>query len=106
VVLNFFLQQSTPGGLPGGLLVEVVLLLGIMYWLLLRPMQKQRKDQQKMLSSLQNGNTVITSGGIVGTIVAIESDDTLVLRVKPDNVKIQVTRGSVSSLLAGESKKS
>ena len=77
-----------------------------MYWLLLRPMQKQRKDQQKMLSSLQNGNTVITSGGIVGTIVAIESDDTLVLRVKPDNVKIQVTRGSVSSLLAGESKKS
>ena len=92
--------------MPGGLLVEVVLLLGIMYWLLLRPMQKQRKDQQKMLSSLQNGNTVITSGGIVGTIVAIESDDTLVLRVKPDNVKIQVTRGSVSSLLAGESKKS
>ena len=60
---------------------------------------------QKMLSGLQNGNIVVTSGGIVGTIVAVESDDTLVLRVKPDNVKIQVTRGSVSSLVNTEGKK-
>ena len=70
------------------------------------PMQRQRKQQQKMLSNLQNGNVVQTSGGIVGTIVAIEGDDTLVLRVKPDNVKIQVTRSSVSGLLSGEVKKS
>ncbi len=69
------------------------------------PMQRQRKNQQKMLAGLQNGNVVVTSGGIVGTIVAIESDDTLVLRVKPDNVKIQVTRGSVSSLVTAEGKK-
>jgi preprotein translocase subunit YajC len=58
-----------------------------------------------MLTSLQNGNVVVTSGGLVGTIVAIESDDTLVLRVKPDNLKIQVTRASVSSLVSGENKK-
>ena len=68
-------------------------------------MQRQRKNQQKMLAALQNGNVVVTSGGVIGTIVAIESDDTLVLRVKPDNVKIQVTRGSVSSLFSGEGKK-
>ncbi len=47
---------------------------------------------------------VITSGGIVGTVVAIDND-VLVLRVKPDNVKIQVTRASVSSLAAAEGKK-
>jgi hypothetical protein len=41
----------------------------------------------------------------VGTIIAIESDDTLVLRVKPDGVKLQVTRGSVSSLVSTEGKK-
>ena len=68
-------------------------------------MQRQRKQQQKMLASLENGATVVTSGGIVGTIVAIEGNDTLVLRVKPDNVKIQVTRASVSSLATGETKK-
>jgi preprotein translocase subunit YajC len=68
-------------------------------------MQRQKKQQQKMLAGLQNGNTVVTSGGIVGTIVSIEGDDTLILRVKPDNVKIQVSRGSVSNLVGTEVKK-
>ena len=68
------------------------------------PMQRQRKQQQKMLSELQNGSVVATSGGLVGTIVAIEADDTLVLRVKPDGVKLQVTRGSVSSLISADKK--
>ena len=51
-----------------------------------------------MLTELQNGNTVLTTGGIVGTIVAID-EDTLVLRVKPDNVKLQVARSAVSNLV-------
>jgi preprotein translocase subunit YajC len=69
------------------------------------PMQRQKKNQKQMLASLENGNIVLTSGGIVGTIVAIESDDTLVIRVKPDNVKIQVARSAVSSVVSGEGKK-
>ena len=69
-------------------------------------MQRQRKTQQKMLAGLQNGNVVVTSGGIVGTEVAIEGDDTVVVRVKPDNVKLQITRSSVSSLISAEGKKS
>jgi len=68
-------------------------------------MQRQRKQQQKMLAGLENGNTVVTSGGIIGTIVAVDADDTLVIRVKPDNIKIQVTRSSVSSLVSGDAKK-
>ena len=69
-------------------------------------MQRQRKQTAKMLAELQNGNTVTTSGGIVGTIVSIDGDDnTLVLRVKPDGVKLQVARSAVSSLGTGEGKK-
>lgn len=69
-------------------------------------MQRQKKKQQAMLSALQNGNTVLTSGGIVGTIVSIGDDDTLVLRVKPDNIKLQVARSAVSNLVtAAEGKK-
>ncbi len=85
-------------------LLPILLVFAIFYFLLFLPMQRQRKSQQKMLAGLQNGQTVVTSGGIVGTIVAIEGDDTLVLRVKPDNVKLQVTRSSVSGLV-GETKK-
>ena len=67
-------------------------------------MQRQKKQTQKMLSELQNGNIVITSGGIVGSIVSMGDDDTLVLRVKPDNIKLQVARSSISSLVSKESK--
>ena len=102
VILNLFLQTS-PNSLVGFL--PILAIFAIFYFLLFMPMQRQRKNQQKMLAGLQNGNVVVTSGGIVGTIVAIETDDTLVLRVKPDNVKIQVSRSSVSSLVTGEAKK-
>ena len=100
VVPSFFLQTTTtaPSGIPTGFYIQIALVIAIMYFLLFRPMQRQRKNQQKMLSALQNGDTVVTSGGLIGTIVAIEGDETLVIRVKPNDVKLQVTRGSVSSL--------
>ena len=85
--------------------LPILLIFGIFYFLLFLPMQRQKKNQQKMLSSLQNGNTVLTSGGIVGTIISIGDDDTLVLRVKPDNIKLQVARSAVSNLVTGEGKK-
>lgn len=85
--------------------MPILLIFAIFYFLLFLPMQRQKKQQQRMLRELQNGNVVVTSGGIVGTIVNIAEDDTLVLRVKPDNVKLQVARSSVASLIAGEGKK-
>jgi preprotein translocase subunit YajC len=105
VVLNLFLQSSpaSSGSLLGFL--PIVLIFAIFYFLLFMPMQRQRKQTAKMLAGLQNGSVVATSGGIVGTIVSIDSDDTLVLRVKPDGVKVQVTRSSVASLVSAEGKK-
>jgi preprotein translocase subunit YajC len=85
--------------------LPILLIFGIFYFLLFLPMQRQKKQQQKMLAGLQNGQTVVTSGGIVGTIVAIDGDDTLVLRVKPDNVKLQVSRSAVSTLVSSDVKK-
>jgi len=101
VVFNLFLQGATPaaGGSWMGFL-PILLIFAIFYFLLFLPMQRQRKQTQQMLSKLENGNTVVTSGGIVGTIVAIEGDDTLILRVKPDNVKLQVARSAVTSLVS------
>jgi preprotein translocase subunit YajC len=85
--------------------LPILLIFGIFYFLLFLPMQRQKKTQAKMLSSLQNGQTVLTSGGIVGTIISIGDDETLVLRVKPDNIKLQVARSAVSNLVTGEGKK-
>ena len=102
--LNLILQSAPSGSSLLGFL-PILLIFGIFYFLLFLPMQRQKKNQQKMLSSLQNGNTVLTSGGIVGTIISIGDDETLVLRVKPDNIKLQVARSAVSNLVTGEGKK-
>ncbi len=104
VVLNFFLLQAAAQGNPLLQLLPLLLLFAVFYLLIFMPMQRQKKNQKQMLASLQNGNEVLTSGGIVGTIVSI-ADDTLVIRVKPDNVKIQVARSAVSSVVSPEGKK-
>ena len=104
MLLSLFLQSTSSNSLLGFL--PILLIFGIFYFLLFMPMQRQRKNQQKMLASLENGQMVQTSGGIVGTIISIDKgDDTLVLRVKPDNVKLQVARSAVSALVSGEAKK-
>ena len=104
MVLNLVLQRSaSPSSFLGFL--PILLIFAIFYFLLFLPMQRQKKQQQKMLANLQNGNVVVTSGGIVGTIISIGEDDTLVLRVKPDNIKLQVARSAISSLAPAEAKK-
>jgi len=100
--LNLILLLQSPNSLVGFL--PIVLIFAIFYFLLFLPMQRQKKQQQKMLKELQNGNVVLTSGGIMGTIVSLD-DDTVVLRVKPDNIKLQVARSSVSNLVPQEVKK-
>ena len=95
-LFGILLQQPSSNPILGFL--PLLVIVGIFYVLVFMPMQRQKKQQQQMLKDLQNGNIVLTSGGIVGTIVTINNDDTLILRVKPDNVKIQVARSAITGL--------
>ena len=104
--LGFIIQQQ-PNQLMSFL--PMVLIMVVFYFLLFLPMQRQKKQQKAMIESLKNGDSVVTSGGIVGTVYRINNeDDTLVLQVKPDNIKLQVSRASVtatsSTAVAGEKK--
>lgn len=99
---SVLIQAGSSNSLLGFL--PIVLIFAIFYFLLFLPMQRQKKQQQKMLRELQNGQAVLTNGGIIGTIVSIGDDDSVVLRVKPDNIKIQVARSAVSSVIAGDVK--
>ena len=78
--------------------LPLIFIVAIFYFLVFMPMQRQKKQQAQMLAGLQSGNEVLTTGGIVGTIVSI-TGDTLILRVKPDNIKLQVARSAVASLV-------
>src|ERR1700721_2749777 len=101
-LFSLLLQQPSSNPIVGFL--PLLVIVAICYLLVFMPMQRQKKQQAQMLKDLQNGNVVLTTGGIVGTIVSINNDDTLILRVKPDNVKLQVARSSISSLVKEEVK--
>ena len=101
-LLTLILQAPTSNPIIGFL--PLILIVGIFYFLVFMPMQRQKKTQAEMLKGLENGNVILTTGGIVGTIVTINSDDTLILRVKPDNIKLQVARSAVSGLVPDEKK--
>jgi len=99
-MIAFILLQSAPAPASNPVMsfLPLIFIVAIFYFLVFMPMQRQKKTQAQMLANLQSGNEVLTSGGIVGTIVSI-TGDTLILRVKPDNVKLQVARSAVSSLV-------
>jgi preprotein translocase subunit YajC len=75
----------------------LIFIFGIFYFLLIMPQQRRQKKWQQMLGELKNGDKVVTSGGLRGTIVALR-DDSLHLRVPPDNLRLEVTRASIVSV--------
>lgn len=94
-----FLLQA--GGDPQGSvwvgMLPIVFIFVIFYLLLIRPQQKRQQKWQQMLSELKSGDRVVTSGGIRGQIQSIK-DDSVVLRVPPDNLRIEVTRSAIAAL--------
>lgn len=99
MIIFAFLQSQQANPILGFL--PMILIFAIFYFLLFLPMQRQKKAQKQMLASLQSGNVVQTSGGIIGTIVSINpEDDTLIVRVKPDNIKLQVARSAVAGVIS------
>ena len=105
--LAIILQQQ-PAANPVMSFLPLIFIVAIFYFLVFMPMQRQKKQQAQMLANLQSGSEVVTTGGIIGTIVSI-SGDAMILRIKPDNVKLQVARSAVSGLVnqekAAEAKK-
>ena len=93
-----FILQSAAAPSPLVQYLPLLAIVVIFYFLVFMPMQRQKKQQARMLAGLESGNEVVTTGGIVGTIISV-ADDSVVVRVKPDNVKLQIARSAVASLL-------
>jgi preprotein translocase subunit YajC len=74
----------------------LVIIMGIFYVLLILPAQRRQKKTQEMINALKNGDKVVTTGGLMGTIVGIEGDS-VQLRIA-DQVKVKVLRSAVTGL--------
>jgi preprotein translocase subunit YajC len=95
--IQYLLALQTSGSMGWLGFAPLIFIFAIFYFLLIMPQQRKQKKWQQMLSELKTGDKVVTSGGIRGTIVALK-EDAVQLRVPPDNLRIEVTRGSVVSV--------
>lgn len=94
--IALLLAGIIPSGMGG--ILPFVLIFVVFYFLLIRPQQTRQKKWQSMLTSLKTGDRVTTSGGIRGTILSIK-DDVLQIRVAPDNVRLEVAKGAIASVI-------
>ncbi|HEX2983186.1 MAG TPA: preprotein translocase subunit YajC [Ignavibacteriales bacterium] len=75
-------------------LIMFAAIFGIFYFMIIRPQQKRAKEREKLLSEIQKGDKVVTSGGIHGTVASIE-EKTVLLQIA-DNVKIKIDRSAIN----------
>ena len=87
----------------GSQLLLMVLIFGVFYLIVVRPMRKKQVQVETMLGQLKNGDKVLTSGGIYGTVVSV-TDDQIQLRVAAD-VKINVAKSAVTQLVEDGAKR-
>ena len=81
--------------------IPLILIFVIFYFFLIRPQQKRAKDHKAMVASLKRGDEIITSGGIIGTIDRVMEDDRIEVIVG-ENVKVQIIKSTITSLLKKE----
>ncbi len=98
---NIAMAPPPQGGDAGSSLVSTLimfaLIIGIFYFLILRPQQKRQKDRQKLLDAVKKGDKVITAGGLHATVAGLD-DKTVLLQVA-DNVKMKYERSAIASII-------
>ena len=98
-ILIAMAPQGSEGG--GGSLISTIIMFGaifaIFYFMIIRPQQKRAKEREKLLSNIEKGDKIVTSGGVHGTIVGLE-DKTALIEIAT-NVKIKIERSAIGSVI-------
>ncbi len=88
-------EQTPTGGLLG-MLPMLLIMIGVFYFMLIRPENKRKKEAEQMRSSMKNGDKVTTIGGIVGTVVDVKTDN-FVLETGADQVRLEFAKWALST---------
>jgi preprotein translocase subunit YajC len=98
---SFLAIQAAGGGMGWLSIAPLIFIFGIFYFLLILPQQRRQKKWTAMLDALKTGDKVVTSGGLRGTIMALK-DDSIHLRVPPNNLVLEVTKAAVTQVTTTE----
>ena len=96
-MVNFLTTTGTAA--TGGMMSTVVMMvamLGIFYFMLIRPENKRKKEAEQMRSAVKTGDRVTTIGGVVGVVVNVK-DDKFVLETGADQVRIEFAKWALST---------
>ncbi|MCW3843339.1 preprotein translocase subunit YajC [Micromonospora yasonensis] len=93
------LYAAGSAGGAGGLtpILMIALLFGVMYFMMIRPQQKRRREAERMQSALGPGDEVVTIGGLYGTVTDVE-DETVLLEVAP-GVQTRYARPAIARVV-------
>jgi len=91
-------QQSAQTANPILSFLPLVLMIGVFYFLLIRPQQKRQKELQKLVDNLKKGDRVVTSGGVIGTVTSAQNDYVVLKTGEGDVVKMEVLKSAVTGL--------
>ncbi len=94
--------QGLPLGGDGNLLMSLlpfILIFVIMYFLILRPQQKRAKQHQEMVKNLRRGDTVITSGGLIGKVTKVVDDEQIEVEIA-EGIRIRQMRQMMTEVRA------
>jgi len=95
-MVNFLTAAPTAAGGLGSTIVMMVVMLGIFYFMLIRPENKRKKEAEQMRSSVRKGDKITTIGGIVGTVVDVKENN-IVIETSADQVRIEFAKWALSS---------
>lgn len=80
-------------------LLMMAAIFGIMYFLLIRPQQKRLKEHQAMVAAIRRGDTVVTSGGILGKVTKVVDDNEAIVEIA-ENVRVRILKQTVTDVRA------
>jgi preprotein translocase subunit YajC len=95
--LAMMIFQQAAGGANGIMMLLPILLIGVMWFVMIRPQQKKQKQWAEMLAAIKTGDRITTAGGIRGIILSIK-DDVIVIKVAPDGIKMEVAKNAIASV--------
>jgi len=91
-----FLEETNPTGDLTSTIIMMVVMVGIFYFLLIRPENKRKKEAEQMRSAVKVGDKITTIGGITGVVVSVK-DDKFVLESGADQVRLELAKWAIST---------
>ncbi len=98
-MIHFLAEAAPQGGSSLMMFLPYILIFAVIWFLMIRPQAKKQKEHRKMVTALQKGDQVITSGGLHATVSEVREEGQTIWVKVADNVRVEIERNSVQTVV-------